>query len=531
MDPAKLAEIGRQLFRELFPPELQHEYWTRIRPRRRDSTQPDGSIETLLITSDEPWIPWELIKPYRVDPESGAEQSDGFLCESFQVSRWLAGRGPAEMVQVQAAALVEPGAESPYSQREETFFQTLADKHITVGDPLRSAAEVRQLALAGDVQLLHVAAHGRQHSDNGVVSPFALADGSLTPHDLAGERAAELRAARPLVFLNVCHSGQAGFVLTRLGDWVDRLVDEGIVSALVGTLWEVNDLLAAEFAIVFYDRLLAGDTLSRAFHTARLHVRDHQPDNVTWLAYVLYADPNSTVYWGRAGEVIEAQPEPQPEPEPEPEPEPALDLDDLRAVLEATLTGSLAELVSRSIPAAVATALDLWTTPEGEEPAAEEPVTQEPAAEEPVTEEPVTEELVAEELAAEEQVVEEPVIEEPVVEERVAEEPVVTEPPAEEPSAEAAALGGEAEMPADEPPADESLVDDTPVPGEPADSQAAAPPHPELSAWMPADWLSAREAELRSQSESAWPEDAEIERAEDEPPAQDAEEDAPDKDG
>lgn len=85
-------------------------------------------------------------------------------------------------------------------------------------------------------------------------------------------------------------------------------------------------------------------------------------------------------------------------------------------------------------------------------------------------------------------------------------------------------------MPAEEPPVEGPPVDDAPAPGEPADSQAATPSHPELSAWMPADWLSAREAELRAQSESTWPEGAEAKRAEDEPPAQDAEEDAPDKD-
>ena len=63
-------------------------------------------------------------------------------------------------------------------------------------------------------------------------------------------------------------------------------------SAFVGALWEVNDRLAAQFAIQFYERLWVGDTLGEAFHAAREELRKQDPSNPTWLAYTLYADPN-----------------------------------------------------------------------------------------------------------------------------------------------------------------------------------------------------------------------------------------------
>ena len=38
--------------------------------------------------SDEPWIPWELIKPY--DDEPGQELIDhDFLCMQFDFARWV----------------------------------------------------------------------------------------------------------------------------------------------------------------------------------------------------------------------------------------------------------------------------------------------------------------------------------------------------------------------------------------------------------------------------------------------------------
>lgn len=353
-----IAAIGQQLFRELFPPELQHELWTRILPRRRDASNPDGIISTLLITSDEPWIPWEMVKPYRVDPDSGMEQSAGFLAETFQVTRWLAGRSPAHQVHVKNASIVAPLHELLYAQREEAYFRQLPARRVQVSNTLRSIADVRQLAQAGGVQLLHFAAHGRFDAQNANLSPLSLQDGVLTPNDLAGERAAGLRRERPLVFLNACHTARLAFALTGLGGWAERLVADLNVSAFVGTLWEVNDLLAAEFAITFYDCLLAGDTLGQAFYTARLHVRDRQPANPTWLAYVLYADPNSVVLWGMgddeddARESLAAQPAVPVEP-----PAPTFSAEEWAAALEAALASALPELVRRTIPPAVAQAV------------------------------------------------------------------------------------------------------------------------------------------------------------------------------
>jgi hypothetical protein len=344
-----IASIGQQLFKELFPAELQHELWTRILPKRRDASHPEGIISTLLITSDEPWIPWEMVKPYRVDPDTGMEQSTGYLCEMFQVTRWLSGRSPAHQVHIKQASIIAPQNDLPYAQREEAYFRQFAAYHVQVSGPLRSTADVRQVAQAGGVQLLHFAAHGRFDPENANLSPLSLQDGALTPFDFAGERAAGLRRERPLVFLNACHTARLAFALTGLGGWAERLIADLNVSAFIGTLWEVNDLLAAEFAIAFYERLLAGDTLGQAFYTARLHVRDRQPANPTWLAYVLYADPNSVVRWGTGDEEEAREPVVEEAPAPVEPPKPEIDPEELKAALEVYFANTLPDLVRRSI--------------------------------------------------------------------------------------------------------------------------------------------------------------------------------------
>jgi serine/threonine-protein kinase len=81
-----LAAVGFNLFQHLLPPAVQELSWS-LRQR---------GIKTLLILSDDPHIPWELIKPFRADPHTGAILSeDDFWGESYALAHWLRGRPPA----------------------------------------------------------------------------------------------------------------------------------------------------------------------------------------------------------------------------------------------------------------------------------------------------------------------------------------------------------------------------------------------------------------------------------------------------
>lgn len=289
----EIATIGQDLFQKVFPPALQQEYW------RLKALRDQGKVHSLLVISDEPWIPWELIKPYTFDNKTNQELNDDYLGVAFQFVRWLAERGPAHQVKVKAARVVVPEANLPATEREKTFFIALEKQGVMVGQPLRTRAEVLQTVKLGEIKLLHLAAHGNFIPTNADESPLVLQNGEqLRPADLAGARSSGFRRDRPLVFLNACHTGQAEFTLTSLGGWAERLVGDIGVGAFVGSLWEVHDELAADFAIAFYKNLIAGQTFGAAFHNARLSIRQAQPANPTWLAYTLYADPNGKLTLG-----------------------------------------------------------------------------------------------------------------------------------------------------------------------------------------------------------------------------------------
>src|SRR6185369_12974788 len=79
-----LSDIGCNLYDQILPKGLQEICWI-LRKR---------GVRSLMILSDEPHIPWELIKPYRTDPATGEFETDAFWGESFALTHWLRGRPP-----------------------------------------------------------------------------------------------------------------------------------------------------------------------------------------------------------------------------------------------------------------------------------------------------------------------------------------------------------------------------------------------------------------------------------------------------
>jgi len=290
----RLALLAEGLFEQLLPERFRHEYFTRIVPLRNA-----GVIRSLLITSDEPWIPWELLKPYHFEVGEGQEYIDDFWATRFRFSRWLAGRGPVASVAVDTAALVLPDVGLPAVAAEQDFFEALAaQRMVKLTGPSQLRKEVLDLLLLGGYQVLHIATHGQFDAGDADRSVIELADDLLRPADLRGSLLRGIRRSMPLVFLNACDGGRANFGLTGLGGWAEKLFKEANAAAFVGALWEVHDELAVEFSRQFYSRLSEGDTLGQAMQAARAHVRELDPLNPTWLAYTLYGDPNAVVRIG-----------------------------------------------------------------------------------------------------------------------------------------------------------------------------------------------------------------------------------------
>ncbi len=274
-----LEKIGHRLHRELFSEALMDAYRL-FRDR----------VKTIQIVSDEPRIPWEMIKPYD-DREVRDVVDDDFLCVRFQLARWLSGDAPPEgRIQVRRAVFVDV-AETADDRPERRFFTQLEASHpgleVLVPDPPKREA-VEALLDAGGVDLWHFSAEG-------TAEPVAIrlpGGAPLAADDIHGRRQTHIIAARPLIFLNVGEAAQQDWSLTRLRGWCATLVERCRCGALVAPHWQVDDVLKADFAVHVYGGLRRGWSLGHSVQAAREVVRSQAPGDLTWLAYSVYGHPN-----------------------------------------------------------------------------------------------------------------------------------------------------------------------------------------------------------------------------------------------
>ncbi len=291
-DPEQvLRTLGQNLWRELIPEELKRAYAI-----ERGSWHD----ETLLIVSDEPHIPWELIWPYGHGwPDAGP------WCITMRLSRWLS-RGPQGdgheappvLLRFGALACLAPTAPDLAVAREERRLLAELTSRYALSDLSPDPPtwpQVIELLEAGGYDWIHVAAQDRFHpTAPDADSAVWLQDGrALTPEAIVGSDIEErIRERRPGFVFNACHGGRQGWALTRLGGWTNRLIGNG-AGLLLAPLWEATDDRALDFIRAFYQGLLDGETVAEATRQARLAVR--RAGDPTWLAYSLYAHPNARV--------------------------------------------------------------------------------------------------------------------------------------------------------------------------------------------------------------------------------------------
>ena len=138
---------------------------------------------------------------------------------------------------------------------------------------------------------MHFACHNR--FDPGDGSSIKL-DSPFTPTFLATAASDQtLVRAAPVVFINACRSLGQVPSYNKLDGWADKFLRAG-AAAFIGSLWEVPDGMAREFAQELYRRLAAGDPLGTAVMAARRAVAA-EPGDPTWLAYAVYGDPQARI--------------------------------------------------------------------------------------------------------------------------------------------------------------------------------------------------------------------------------------------
>jgi hypothetical protein len=282
----KLRSKGAALFEALFPPDLKLLLW-QLRDR----------IRSVQITSDEPWVPWEVC--LLVGTENGVPVEGDFFAGAFEVTRWLYGAAAPARIKLDNIALVVPGDSGLASAlAERDFVKSLGGKARAVTEIPANFLAVTDAMTGGKYDAWHFTGHGRADvAANADYDVIELTNREvLTPEDVTGE-VERMLSPRPLVFLNACQTSQGGMSLASIGGWAQRFILPGAsgttAAAFIGSYWSVIDQGALLFAKEFYSALTKGGTVGGAAKDARAAVR--QTGDPTWLAYTVYADPNATL--------------------------------------------------------------------------------------------------------------------------------------------------------------------------------------------------------------------------------------------
>lgn len=283
----RLARRGAALFRNLVPEDLRVLLWG-LQDR----------ISTVQVLSDEPWIPWELLKLQGKQCNRVVEGR--FFSEAFEMTRWLPGIGRRPKLSLKNIALVVPSDSGlPNAQDECNYLLSIAGDQRKVSKVPANYLDITDALSQGEYDGWHFTGHGGFEATDPNRSEIRLEEGQiLSPVEISGE-VSNCGLARPLVFLNACQTGREAFSLTGIGGWAKSFIEAG-AAGFIGSLWSVGDEAACKFAKAFYGNLLSGMSIGTAIKKARESIKPNSTNNpindpTTWLAYTVFADPFATV--------------------------------------------------------------------------------------------------------------------------------------------------------------------------------------------------------------------------------------------
>jgi cold shock CspA family protein len=258
--------------------------WNAIRAASLAANGPPS----ILILSQEPYVPWELAL---VNPRLDSEAPE-FLGAQANLGRWVLGPPtpplpPPDALCIATMAVVWGVYSSSKWARLEAAEEEAAALRETYGaESVDASLDPVLKCLVGTpaADALHFAIHG-VYSPGGLQDGLVLTDGeTINPDQVSGGELSK----RPFVFLNACQVGSAQEVLGDYAGMASAFLDAN-ASAVIAPLWSVKDTAAKEISMSFYQAAFAGEPVAAVLRRQRAgYGRDN---SATCLAYQYFGHP------------------------------------------------------------------------------------------------------------------------------------------------------------------------------------------------------------------------------------------------
>lgn len=245
---------------------------------------------TIQFISDEPHLPWELMRPVRED-ESEIHPP---LALKHAVARWIErwdgymrNRLPAGGIftiapQYATASRRLPRAQSEAQALIEHFAATRVD-----GKRLAVEALLETIPPQSPIGVLHFAGHGVFSRTAATESSIKLEDGPLAASDIARPEVGLGKACRTLVFFNACEVGATGSIFGEVGGWADAFCGRQF-GGFIAPLWSVDDEDASTVAVELLEGVFSRhEPIGEVLRAVREKYGDISP---TFFSYLYYGD-------------------------------------------------------------------------------------------------------------------------------------------------------------------------------------------------------------------------------------------------
>lgn len=287
-----LKGAGKNLF-DATPPAFQKLYWELV-----DRGTPPTSI---LVVSEEPYVPWELIVPHRRLPDGNRDIRPA-LGADCAVGRWITDDHftPKQTVPLIDCYVIAPHYPGPkpaplkHAATEASMVLSVVPGQII--DPADLATIDTTLGARG-ASLLHFVCHGVAGTATGVQAMYVENGPSgvtqmTSLQVLAMEGMIAAAGKQPLIFLNACEVGRPSAALVGIGGFAKAFIDLG-ASGVIAPLWSVSDKIAADVATRFYHAVQT--QTGRPFADILREIRQlaYTTGEDTYAAYAFYGDPNA----------------------------------------------------------------------------------------------------------------------------------------------------------------------------------------------------------------------------------------------
>jgi hypothetical protein len=278
----KLETIGRKIYQSLFPIQIR-KYLN------------DYSISSLVINSEKFFVPFELMHDGKV-----------FLATEIEFFRNpIFKEGEKENPSISAKAKQLPGTivffTNPTKDLEEAesevtqiidFFREKEKLNLEIIDYYQAGANYNVLANIFPrprLDIFHYSGHSKITKND---LHFDLLDYPFSINDISLHYPS-------LFFLNMCEADisvqhRIVFKGYETLNFPMALMKQG-AKACIATIWPIVDSSAAEFAVLFYEQIIKGESFGKAICYAKKELAEtSDPNDITWMSFLLYGNPNNS---------------------------------------------------------------------------------------------------------------------------------------------------------------------------------------------------------------------------------------------